>query len=819
MVALSSMICSAKRRTQEVVLAKENRALGDLPTDVRVAVIGGGVMGCSTLYHLTRLGWTDVVLLEKSQLTAGSTWHAAGMVPGFAESLLVTRILKDSLDTYAELATDTDDPVDVHRCGSIKLARSEDELTENRRFLGFARLVGMEAEIIGPNRIRELYPLIETPGVIGGLWLPNDCYTDPSQTTHAYARRARRKGARIVQNAEVTAIQRKVTGDWRIETSRGIINAEIVVNCGGMWAREISALAGGILPAISIEHEYLVTESIPEIEALDFELPMLWDMSTPMYTRADRNGLIVSCYEDQPKFFALNGVPPDFGQELLPPDLDRTENKLEAIFGMIPSLRSAGIRTVVNGPTPRSPDMMPLVGPAHGYDNFYVMCGVSGGFLFSSTARYLAEWIVQGEPSINLTPFDVRRFGGYADTDYAVARLSSGHAFEKPVYYPHVEHSGARAIRTTPLYERLKTKGAVFGGANDWGTPNWFAPNGVDPTDRPSYGRANWFDHVGAEYAAIRRGVAVMDASALAKFEVSGPHAARHLDRLSANRLPKPNTLRAGPMLNERGHFEASTLIARNGNDRFYVTSALNCAQRDEQWLRSAAGADVRIENVSADVGVLALVGPKAKDVLSGLTDAARLAMPTFGFQEATIASVPARILKLNWGKTPVWELHASMGELDKLYDAIMRRGREFDVKDFGKRAMQAVQIESGIPTFGVDFASTCTPADVGLEHLVDLQKGDFVGRSALERGAKGGARNLVRIAIDTEGAGPITEPWGDEPVMVGDRCVGVITSASFSYGIGKPVAFAFVDRDATKAGTGLEVLIVGSRMRAAVLS
>jgi len=800
-------------------LEKEDRASEAFPTHVHVAVIGGGVIGCSTLFHLTRLGWTDIVLLEKNQLTAGSTWHAAGMVPGFAESLLATRILKESLDTYAELAADKEDPVDVHRCGSIRLARSEDELTENRRFLGFARLVEMEAEIIDPKRIRTLYPLIETPGIVGGLWLPNDCYTDPSQTTHAYARNARKRGARIIQNANVTAIQRKATGDWRIETSRGVIDAGIVVNCGGMWAREISALVGGVLPAISIEHEYLVTESIPEIEALDFELPMLWDMGVPMYTRADRKGLIVSCYEDQPKFFGLNGVPPDFGQELLPPDLDRTENKLEAIFGMIPCLRSAGIRTVVNGPTPRSADMMPLVGPAHGYDNFFVMCGVSGGFLFSSTARYLAEWIVQGEPSIDITPFDVRRFGSYADKNYAAARLISGHAFEKPVYYPHVEHGGAREIRTTPLYERLKAKGGVFGGTNDWETPNWFAPEGVDAVDKPSYGRANWFDHVGAEYAAIRRSVAVMDSSALAKFIVSGPGARPHLDRLSTNRLPQPNALRVGPMLNERGHIEASTLIACDGNGCFYVTSALSCAQRDEQWLRRAASTDVRITNVTSEIGVLSLVGPKATHVLSDLTDTFPFTESAFGFQETTIASLPARILKLNWGKTPVWELHVSMGGLDKLYDAIIQRGRQFGIRNFGKRAMQAVRIESGVPTFGIDFSSTCAPSDAGFERLIDSRKGDFVGRSALAQDTNRAARNLVRIAIDADGVSPVTEPWGDEPVMIGDRCVGVITSSSFGYDVGKAVAFALVDSNIVKETKKLEVLIVGTRMPAVVLS
>jgi dimethylglycine dehydrogenase len=549
-------------------------------------VIGGGVMGCSTLYHLARLGWRDIVLLERLQLTAGSTWHAAGMVPGFAESLLVSRILRDSQDTYLQMARDVDHPVDVHRCGSIRLFRGPDERLENRRFLGIARILGVEAEIIGPSEVRRLYPLIEDREIDGGLWLPNDVYTDPSQTTQAYARGARSAGAIIIQDAKVEAIARKANGDWRITTSHGVIDAENVVNCGGAWAKEISALVGGVLPAVAIEHEYLVTEEIPAIRDLPGELPMLWDMGVPMYTRADRKGLIVSCYEEQPLFFGVDRVPPDFGQQLLPPDLGRTENKLATIMKMIPCLQSAGIRTVVNGPTPRSPDMMPLVGPAHGFRNFYVMCAVSGGFLFSATAQYLAEWMVHGQPSINLAPFDVRRFGSYGDKHYATKCLANSHAFEAPVYYPHSEPLGARPVWTSAVYSRLQSKGAVFGSIAGWERPNWFAQQGAEAVDRPSYGRANWFEAVAREYRAVKLGVGVLDISYLGKLEVSGSGAAVYLDRRSANRLPEGNHLRLSPLLTLSGSLAGLLLIARLADGGFYLTTAPGCSLRDADILQ-----------------------------------------------------------------------------------------------------------------------------------------------------------------------------------------------------------------------------------------
>jgi dimethylglycine dehydrogenase len=786
---------------------------GELPGHVRVAVIGGGINGCSMLYHLGRLGWTDAILLEKNELTAGSTWHAAGMVPGFAESLLVTHILKTSLDFYAWLAQNAEDPVDVHRCGSIRLARSEEEIDENRRFLGIARELDMAAEIIGPARIRSLYPLLETDGITGGLWLPNDCYTDPSQTTHAIAKLARRNGARIFRHAEVQVIERLPNGSWRVQTSRGAVNAEYVVNCGGIWAREISALVGGVLPAISIEHEYLVTETMPAVEALDFELPMLWDMSVPMYTRADRKGLIVSCYEDRPKFFGLDGIPPEFGQQLLPPDLERTESRLEVIFGMIPALRTAGVRSVVNGPTPRSADMMPLVGPAHGYENFFVMCGVSGGFLFSGLTRYAAEWLIEGAPSINMAAFDVRRFGSYADARFAAARLASSHAFEQPVYHPYTEPEAARCAWTTPLYDRLKAKGAVFGVVNGWEVPNWFAANGMAAIDKPSHGRANWFEPVGVECRGVHEGAGLLDWSCVGKFEVAGPGAERHLDRLSANRLPqKTGSLRQAPVLSAKGSLASHLLIGRLGPDRFYVTGEPASAARDGDMLRHGAPADVAVTSLSNRFGALALAGPKAGEVLSGLGVSADAG---FGFWELRIAGAPARLLRLNWGPIPVFEIHLPMECLLAVFEAAMATGARQGIVDFGLRARHALRIEAGIPAWGVDVGWNCDPWQAGLGRFVALDKAEFAGKQALAGRARG--RRLARIELDVPAGARALDPWGDEIVLAGERLAGVVTSGGFGHGVGRSVALVMLDPELAPLGSRVEVEILGRRYEGVV--
>ncbi len=775
-----------------------------MKSHTRVAVIGGGLLGCSTLYHLTRMGWTDVVLIEKAELTAGSTWHAAGMVPGFAECSLIARILHESQETYKNLETLTDSPSGVHECGSIRLANNRDEEDENKRFLGIARQVGREAEIIGSQRIRDLFPLLESRDVKSALWLPGDCYTDPAQTTQGLARKARELGAEIYRHTKVTGMTRQPSGEWRIETDKGAITADHVVNCGGMWAKEISAMVGGILPAVQIEHEFLVTETIPEIESLGHELPMLWDMSVPLYTRADRKGLIISCYEDHPKFFGIEGVPPQFGQELLPPDLERTEHRLLQIQEMIPALKTVGIRTVVNGPTPRSPDMRPLIGPAHGYDNFWVMNGVSGAFMFSSVTRYLAEWMIEGQPSINLAPFDLNRFGPYADKYYAVQRLSSGHAFASAAYYPYVEAPEGRPCRTSPVYDRLKAQGAVFGAVNGWEVPNWFAPKGQKAEDVHAYERTNWHPHVGAEVKAIREGVGILDWSCTGKFEISGPKAATLIERLSAGAVPKVGGFPAAPFLNAQGRVASVLHLGRLADDRFYLVGWPIDAARDAQWLGTQAkGAG--FTDVSSRFGILALLGPKAEAVVKAL--GFDTAMKPDTIAETRLGNIPIRLVRLNAGETPIWGFHHPMENQIAVYEALMVAGKEYGVQNVGFRAYDAIRLEAGVPMFGLDYWMESDPNDVGLGGLL---------KDGAKRKANGKARHLVRLEI-AKGARPI-DPWGDEPVAINGTDVGTVTSGGYAHGRGSSMAFAMVDAAHAKPGTSVEVEILGDRYAAKVI-
>lgn len=783
-----------------------------MKSHVRVAVIGGGLLGASTIFHLTRMGWPDVVLIEKAELTAGSTWHAAGMVPGFAECALIARILRESQDTYLNLEELTGSPSGAHRCGSIRLSHGRDEEDENKRFLGIARQVGKEAEIIGPQRIRDLFPLLEVRDIKSALWLPGDCYTDPSQTTQALARKARERGAEIYRHTKVTGMARTPSGEWRIETDKGAITAAHVVNCGGMWAKEISEMVGGILPAVSIEHEFLVTETIPDIEPLGHELPMLWDMSVPLYTRSDRKGLIVSCYEDHPKFFGIDGVPPQFGQELLPPDLERTEHRLAQIQEMIPALKTVGIRTVVNGPTPRSPDMRPLIGPAHGYDNFWVMNGVSGAFMFSSVTRYLAEWIIEGQPSINLAPFDVNRFGPHADKHYAVQRLSSGHAFASAAYYPHVEAPEGRPCRTSPVYDRLKAQGAVFGAVNGWEVPNWFAPNGQKAEDIHAYERTNWHPHVAAEVKAVREGVGILDWSSSGKFELSGTKAASLIAHLSAGETPQVGGFSAAPFLNAQGRVASVLHVGRLSEDRFYLVGWPVDAARDAHWL-STHTKDATFEDVSARWGILALLGPKGEAVVKAL--GLDTGLKPDSIVETHIGNIPIRLVRLNAGETSIWGFHHAMENQIAVYEALMRAGEEHGVRNIGFRAYDAIRLAAGVSMFGLDYWMESDPNDVGLGEML-RKDGGFLGHDVLARKKTNGkARRLVRLEI-AKGARPV-DPWGDESVAINGTDVGTVTSGGYAHGRGASMAFAMVDAAYAKPGTALEVEILGDRYAAKV--
>lgn len=679
----------------------------------------------------------------------------------------------------------------------------------------------MEADLIDAPTVKKHYPLLDVTGVLGALWLPNDSYVDPSQTTHAYARRARANGAKIVQQCPVLEIIRKPDGTWRLITSKGHIDCEYVVNCAGVWAAEISAMVKGVLPSVGVNHQMLITESIPEIEELDFELPMLHDFNVPFYTRSDRKGLIVSCYWDRPKIFGDKGTPPpDFGQELLPPDLDSAaEEKLARVMEMIPALGRVGVRTVVNGPVPRSGDRIMNVGPAHGYHNYFVFCSNYGGFQFSSLGRNIAEWIVEGAPSVNLSELDVRRHGDYSNRNYNAKRVvvPRGVGPELPSHYPYDESEALRPVWTSPLYGVLKGRGAVFGAINGWEVANWYATPGNMTNDIPSFLRANWFERVGEEFNALKAGVGMIDLTFRAKFEVRGENAGRDLDALIPAELPKLYGVCTTPVLNRFGGVAALWTVSRPNQDVYYVTADGSHAQRDLDILSWGVGAASEVVDVTRLRAVIALAGPLSEEVLKIAGWEQPDGADRLLSEDTQIGWIPVRILRLAWGDVPVWELHTATECQVALYEYLMKAGAALDIRDVGIRAVSAATSSAGMPRFGVDIFHGAHPGNVGFESLLGDAKAAFVGKSAVQGSGRCG-RRVVRIKVDIDGSDAKVEPWGDEPLMCSDQCVGYVTSATPDYGTGKATGFALLDPDRELNASGYWIQILGEKADARLL-
>ncbi|HKX11162.1 MAG TPA: FAD-dependent oxidoreductase [Stellaceae bacterium] len=784
-----------------------------MKTQARVAVIGGGIMGCAMLYHLVRQGCRDAVLIEKGELTSGSTWHAAGQVPHFAESPLFARIQYESFESYKRLAKEIDEPTGVHAVGSLRLARTEDEVREYKRYMAFARPIGIEADLIGPNETRALWPLLEFDGFKAALHTTLDGYTDPSQTTQGFAKAARAGGAEIYRNTRVTGISRTAGGEWRIETSRGAITVEIIINAAGFWGPEISAMVGGYLPILAMEHEYFVTEQAPELAQIGREMPVLRDLNVPTYLRQERQGLLVACYESHPVFWGLDGIPRDFGQELFEPDIERAAPQLEITSEMVPALKRLGVKTVVNGPTGRTADLRPCIGPAHGLPNYYTFCGAVGGFLQCGFGRYLAEWILEGEPSIDLSPVDVRRFGSYATQPYAVAKVSVGHAYSNPVYYPHGEPSRGRPARVTPLFTKLLVKGASFGVENGWEVPNWFVPAGVTPDDGTRFERQAWVACAGAEARAARDGAGVLDLSSRGKFEVEGASAAAILDRLCAARLPDVGHVVRAPFLTAKGHVASVLTIERLAEDRFYLTGEGRSEQRDLDWLQShLRDTETNVTNVTARDGILWLGGARSPEILRVL-GMKRDFSAAGQVKAATIGFARVRVLRIDDVTSPAFLILHGIDSQLAIYEALEEVGTAHGLKDIGRRAHDALRIARGHGSWGIDFAADVTPTEAGLAGLVAREKADFLGKSNAQQS---NGKRLVRLAISHDGGAPV-DPWGFEPVFAGDRAVGAVTSGSFDMSREGSVALALVDMGVVTSAAPLSVEILGTRRRAVI--
>lgn len=796
-------------------------------THARVVIIGGGVAGTSTLYHLAHLGWTDAVLLEKGELASGTTWHAAGMLTQMNGNHHLAGLAVYGVDLYRRLEAETGRSTGIRQVGSLRLATTPERLDEFKVFAGRATSLGIPYEIVSPAQARELAPVISTDGLLAGAHIATDGYCDPSMLTSALAAGARSLGAEIERRTLVTDTRRTTSGEWLVETDRGSITCEVLVNAAGQWARDVGRWVGLNLPIVPYEHMYVVFDTMASVAALPSELPTMREPEGAFYARQEGRGLLVGGYEQGPRAWMPEHVPVEFESGLLPPDLERIEPILAAAFRRFPGLEQTGVRKILNGPDGYTPDHRFLMGEVPDRRGYFVLAGFNSlGIIASGGAgRHLAEWIVDGEPSSDMSPFDVRRYGEYAsDTRYLIARIDETYERHYDYAFPgHEDHAG-RPLKTDPLYDRLRERGAVMGERFGWERPLWFAPAGVEAVDRLSFRRPDFFDHVGAECRAVRERVGILDQTSFAKYEVTGPGAAAFLDRVASGRLPaQDGRLAYTLLLTGGGGVETDLTITRFAEDRWYVVTAAAAENRDRAWLERFLPDDgsVRLQTVTGAWGVLTVAGPRSRELLARVSpaDMSNAAFPFRAAREIRVGYAPVRALRVSYSGELGWELHLPIEYLRHVYDALLDAGQDLGVADYGYRALESLRLEKGYPLWGEELNPARSPDESGMGRFVAIDKGDFVGREGLlRRRAAGLSRQLACLVIDPlpGDAGDAT-PFGYEPVHHGDQAVGLLDAAGYSHHLGTAIGYSVLPVELTTPGTSLEVAILGRRRPATV--
>lgn len=800
-----------------------------MKTHARVVVIGGGIAGCSVLYHLAKAGWSDVVMLERNELTSGSTWHSVGNTPMFASSLNILRVLKYSNELYASLEAETGQSVGYHQVGSLRLATTRDLLRWYEQIQDMAHLAGVRNEIISIESALELNPFINPEGVLAVAHLHGDGYLDPSSVTYALAKGARQRGAEIYRGTRVEKISRTASGDWDITTNSGNITAEIVVNAGGQWAREIGQLVGVELPLVPMEHQYIVTEAIPELKQLSREIPVTRDPERVFYMRQEGDGLLFGFFEHNPIPWAVHGIPREFSQELLPNRVEHLEPHLMRAVERIPILGQVGIKKIVNGPDAYTPDGAPIVGPVPGARNFFVIAGFSLFGIANSggTGRACAEWIVNGAPETDIWEYDVRRFGAYASRKtYLVAKAMEAYAMDYAVHYPYHERDAGRPLKTSPIHDLLQAQGAVFSARHGWERPAWFAPQGVEPRDEHTFARPNWFDHVGAECRAVRERVGILDQTSFGKFLVTGDGAARWLNYLCANDVDVPvGKIVVTQMLNERGGIECDLTVTRVAEKTYWIITAAWTTTHDYGWIDAHLGdaphlpqdGSVTLRNITEEYAVLSLMGPRARDVLSRVTDS-NLSNDAFHFMTAVeilVGSAPARAYRVSYVGELGWELYVPPAYHRYVYNLLWDAGNEFGIVNFGYRALDSLRMEKGYRFWGLDMNALTTPFEAGLGQFVKLRKENYLGRDALlKQKTQGIPRTLESVVID----GTDFIPHGWEPIYAGAAPLSYVCSGEYGHYLGKPIALAYLPPPYNAPETKLSIKLFGQDFPATVV-
>lgn len=790
-----------------------------MKSQYRVVVIGGGVVGASVLYHLAKLGWTDVALIEREMLTAGSSWHAAGGFHALNADPNIASLQAYTIDLLSEIESESGQNVGMHMTGGISIASAPERWEWLQASYRVFQTMGIEdVRLIGPEEIKGLCPIVSTEGVIGGLHAEREGHIDPSGVVHAYAKCARQRGAHVIEHNRVLELLQRTDGSWSVVTEKGTITAEHVVNAGGLWAKQVGRMAGIELPVTPMEHHYLVTEAIPEVQALTRELPLVVDLEGFTYMRQEQKGILLGIYETNYKHWNMDGAPWDYGMELIQEDIDRISGELSMGFERFPCLQTAGVKRWVNGAFTFSPDGNPLVGPVRGVRNYWVACGVMAGFLQGGgVGKTLAEWMVHGEPEADVFGMDVARYGSFAENREYI-RQTTGQFYSRRfvMSYPNEQLPAGRPLRMPGAHAEMAAEGAQWG--NSWGmeVPLYFAQKGF--TETPTLKRSNAFDIVGDECRRVRDGVGILDITAFSRYEVSGAGAERWLDGLLACRLPQPGRIKLAPMLGPNGKLKGDLTVLNWGDGTWWIMGSYYLRQWHMRWFEDHIADNVHVRDISDRMAGFSLAGPNARALLERLTDT-DISANKFDFLSCAtmdVGLVRAKVGRLSVSGELGYEIHCQAHEHAAMRQVLLKAGEDLGVTEYGFNALLSLRLEKSFGIWSREFTQAYTPAMAGMAKWITLKKGDFIGRhaAAQEKEAGGPAQVIATLEVDALDA----DASGYEPVWQDGRRVGFVTSGGFGHTVNKSLALAMIDRDLAVPGTELTTHIVGVERNARVI-
>ena len=783
----------------------------------RVVVIGGGVVGSSVLYHLAKFGWSDVCMLERSVLTAGSSWHAAGGIHALNADPNIASLQAYTIDLLSEIEEESGHNIGLHMTGGLTMAGTPDRWEWLQSAYRVFQSIGIsDCRLVTPEEAGELNPIMSTEGLLGGMWADREGYIDTTGTVHAYAIAARKRGAEYYEHTKVESLEQTKDG-WRVNTDKGTITCEHVVNAGGLWAKQLGRMAGIELPVSPLKHHYLVSDSIPKLEDIDFEVPMTVDLEGFTYLRQDQNGILLGIYEIDHEHWAMDGAPWDYGMELFQEQTDRIENELIMGFERYPVLQEVGVKTWVNGAFTFSPDGNPLVGPVPGKPGYWCACAVMAGFLQGGgVGKSLAEWIIHGEPEADVYGMDVARYGAFAENKQYI-KQTTGQFYSRRfvMTYPNEQLPAGRPLKMTPAYSDMTAAGCRWGVSWDLEVPLYFAPDGFSET--PSLKRSNAFDLVGDECHAVRNAVGLLDISGFSRFEISGANAETWLNRVMAGRLPKPGRVKLSPMLSKEGKLKGDLTIFNWGDGTYWIMGSYYLRAWHMRWFNDHMMDGVAIRDLGEEMAGFSLAGPKSRDVIMRLTDGDIENLPFLGCGAFDIGLIRAKVGRLSVAGELGYEINCRMGDHIALRRSLLAAGAASDIREYGFNAMLSLRLEKSFGIWSAEFTQGYTAGMTGMDRWIDWDKDDFIGRKAAiaERDGTPPEQILVTLDIDAGDA----DASGYEPVWSDGELVGFVTSGGYGHTIKKSLAMALVNADLAKEGTKLSVHIVGVERQATVIA